>query len=467
MKKTVFLVFLCQLLCSCTHFLSVKPAGEVIPRTIEDYSSLLQDAIYQIENGDDKFCIGNVERTEIFDTMTDNFEPSLAKDNTLFNFYLGRHVSIHTSSLNAYEDYYEKIARCNIIIERAPNDNKQTYQEVVAAAYTLRGICFYQLLRQYCEPPIPGKWDEQLGVPMILHFDLEQELPRGSLRELIEATEKDFLKAIEFHSRNDEYLFTEDVSKGYLARLYFWTQQWEKAIEISEQLLLRYAPLPVDQYREMMGTQSKTGNMILRSGTNVSTQSVQNRIQNYYTAPLSGRFTKLFTDDEKEKDIRYELFISPKRTSLKYATTCMRGAEMLLIASESYYHTGKQEKALELINRLRRNRIQDCQDYTLQTLPKVDQTDLIKKDCKGEPLTELLGTILSERRKELFMEGDRFFELKRNGRPEFGFAREEYWYEVKQFMYTFPIPLKDIYIQGNSIKQNPGYTEYTIGIDSK
>ena len=41
---------------------------------------------------------------------------------------------------------------------------------------------------------------------------------------------------------------------------------------------------------------------------------------------------------------------------------------------------------------------------------------------KGNALTPLLYAIHCERRKELFLEGDRWYELKRNGCPEFWVA---------------------------------------------
>ena len=92
----------------------------------------------------------------------------------------------------------------------------------------------------------------------------------------------------------------------------------------------------------------------------------------------------------------------------------------------------------------------------MQTLPAVDPADLIQTDAKGNALTPLLYAILCERRKELFFEGDRWYELKRNGCPEFWVAKQGLKFTVYSWMYTFPLYAPDIQLV-EGLEQNPGY----------
>ena len=94
----------------------------------------------------------------------------------------------------------------------------------------------------------------------------------------------------------------------------------------------------------------------------------------------------------------------------------------------------------------------------METLPAVDTDDIIKVDAEGKSLTPLIYAILCERRKELFLEGDRFTELKRNGRPEFWVMNKGLKYTTYKFMYTFALPAGDIQLNP-ALQQNPGYTE--------
>lgn len=111
-----------------------------------------------------------------------------------------------------------------------------------------------------------------------------------------------------------------------------------------------------------------------------------------------------------------------------------------------------------MLNEFRACRIDNYTPLTTSTLPKTDEADYIRTDCMGKRLTPLLTAILNERRKELYLEGDRFFELKRNGRPEFWVTKNGLKYTTKQFMYTFPIPASDKQLYP-ALEQNPGYSE--------
>ena len=92
----------------------------------------------------------------------------------------------------------------------------------------------------------------------------------------------------------------------------------------------------------------------------------------------------------------------------------------------------------------------------MNTLPPVDPSAMIKVDAEGKNLTPLMASILNERRKELYMEYDRWFELKRNGRPEFWVGYKGIKYETKKYLYTFPLWKQDLRVNPNLV-QNEGY----------
>lgn len=136
----------------------------------------------------------------------------------------------------------------------------------------------------------------------------------------------------------------------------------------------------------------------------------------------------------------------------------MRAAEFKLMEAECYYHMKQEDKALKSINELRAHRISNYTDLTVDKLPALSDKEVIKTDVEGNALTPLMGFILQERRKELFLEGDRFFEQKRNGSPEYWTALNGLKYVTEKYMYTFPIPLHDLDLE-NGLIQNPGYKE--------
>lgn len=452
--KTLILLMLIAFV-SCTKYLDIKPYGKTIPKTAEEFASLLHETINEIDYGE-PYIIGDMGAMSDFECFTDNLETNLTQ------YPAGRVLPAYVGDklLNkqyTYINLYETIRNSNIIIGNLEEDNTTEVKDVLGTAYALRGVSYYQLLRQFCEP-YGVDTGNALGVPLVTEFNMEEKPLRSSREETVAQIVSDFETAIEYNISEEVYRFNNDVIKGYLARLYFWTQAYDKAAELAEELLGKYPLLEEDNYKEMITSQrARKGNTLIKSEIVVdgSTSLTHSGIKRSLAArPISKRFIDLF--HEKENDIRYNLFIGPKRVFDKSIFASMRSAEFAFILMESYYHLGNENKALQLLNNLRQKRISAYTPYTLSTLPNVNTSDYIKVDSKGQPLTPLLYAILAERRKELFLEGDRWFELKRNGRPEFWVAKQGLKYYTRKFMYTFPIPLEDIYLVDGLI-QNDGY----------
>ena len=455
MKRTIYILLFCAvILTSCTKFLDIKPYGEVIPKTADEFSSLLNSILEEIDYGEE-VIIGNPSSAVDIECYSDNFETNivLSQSANSLALYVGAHMS---TKQYVYSDLYEVIKDCNIVIDNLEERDTRLGRDVLGTAYALRGICYYNLLRNCCEPPVGNL--QGLGVPLVTEFDMEARPIRSSIDKTILQAESDMLKAIGYDVQDKIYRFNNDVMEGFLARLYFWSGQWAKAKTYAGKVLAKYPLINGTEYTEMITSgMSPRGNMIIK-GFVLSESGVTNDYSANESAlrsrPVSRRFVEIF--EEKEKDIRYGLSFNKKREQVKPGFGCLRSAEMQLILAESLYHSGDAPGALEALNELRRNRITDVVDYTMETHPAVNADEYITVDVNGEPLTPLLNAILNERRKELFMEGDRWYELKRNGRPEFWVARHGRKYTTYKFMYTFPLPIKDVAIV-NGLIQNPGY----------
>lgn len=455
-KKIISLLILTAALSSCGRFLDIKPYDKTIPETAEDFSAIIHELCNEIDNP--QFTIvGSRYSVEGLDAFTnecccDNLEANLT-EYPVGNM-LGIYVGDQCSNGSIYKYIYATIARSNIVIDNLKGDAEtQEVKDVLGTAYAFRGISYYQLIRLFC-PPV-GSADEQLGVPLLTEFDMESRPLRGTLEQTIELAESDMKKAIGYDVQNESYYFNSDVMKGYLARLYFWCQHYKEAKELALELLQRHPLIEGEAYKAMMTEYNDVaGNMLFRTAKLDNSFSTQNA---YVSArPISIRYIKLF--EERDRDIRYNLFIGKLRKNKKVFSCNLRSAELALIAMESACHLGETEEALGLLNDFRGHRIEDYTPYTMGTLPAVDTEDMIQEDAQGKPLTPLLYAILCERRKEMYMEDDRFFELKRNGRPEFWAMKKGLKYYTRKFMYTFALPASDIQLNPD-LRQNPGYSE--------
>lgn len=458
------LVFACSLLfTSCDDYLDVKPYGRTIPKTAEEFSALLHTRLNDIDSGDDEYIVGNATSDAIWDAACgDNFETCLKTSTSSLGGWLSTYVGNIVGSTK-YVSYYSKpfeyIRDCNIVLSEM-EDTGEDADKLRATAYAMRAAAYYQLMRIFCEAPRKGEFSSQLGLPIVTTFDLEATPNRSSLQETIDFIESDLQKSIAYHMTDDIYRFTEDVANGYLARLYFWTEQWDKALPIAQSILEKHPLLEGEAYTTMIGeAYDMTGNELLksyRSGT--SSEPFSSAYSGLNSMPVSSRFLSCFSDEEKETDIRYSLSVNSKREATKMFFSGMRAAEFKLIEAECYYHLGQTANALKSINELRAHRISDYTPLTEGTLPAISSKEIITQDAEGNALTPLIALILSERRKELFLEGDRFFEQKRNGSPEYNVFYNSLCYKVEKYMYTFPIPIHDLEIN-SGLEQNPGYSE--------
>lgn len=294
---------------------------------------------------------------------------------------------------------------------------------------------------------------------------------RNTLARSYEYAVSLFRKAIDCHMTDESYLFTEAVAKTYLAKLYFWAEKWSEVIPLCEELLAvpSYALADRSVYTESIQSYGeRLQEVIIRDRTtgddDVKTLYDETFQRYLNTRPVNATLLKLF-GAEPQKDVRWNIMCDAKRVNRKTVTARVRGSELHLMLAESYAHPGAQQdeaKALSLLNELRRKRIEDVEDYTLRTLPEPDPGALITVDAAGKPLTPLISAILDERRKELYMEGDRWFELKRNGCPEWWVIQQSgstlpVKYVVRRYLYTMPVSVRDIRNSQGKIAQNPGY----------
>lgn len=454
MKRITLILATLFLTLSCGRYLSVQPQGMVIPTTDEEFAAIMHRIINDIEGGADNYVIGNMETIALYEGIADDLDANIMIGD--LKAFAG---DVINSRMTDYRESFEIIRDCNIVIDNLPGGSKIT-EDILAAAYAVKGICYYNLIRDFCEPWNKNTCTSQLGLPLVERFDISQKPVRSSLAQSVDYCESLLKKSLSHKMSSDLFFFTEYVVKAYLAKLYFWAQKWDEMIPLCEDIMKNsgISLCPASQYAAMMDASTKEGEVIVRSHINNASELdwYFSYLKSYISSrPACAGIVALY-GEEKDKDVRYGVCFNSKRMNAKNPERRVRMSEILLMLAEGYYHKGEAEKALSLINELRANRIAGVLPLSISTLPELRTDSRIKIDCEGKAVTALLQTILDERRKELFMEGDRWFELKRNGRPEWWIINNGLKYTVKEYLYTPPIYKSDVDMDPN-MKQNPGY----------
>lgn len=457
-KRYIIFLLTVLTLSSCKNYLDVQPQGKVIPKTDEEFAAIIHNRINAIEGGEDQFVVGNFDGIILYESYADNLDANVKVGNLAA--YSGDKINNRQSF---YKSIFSIIRDCNIVIENITDRQTDLAKKTCAAAYAIKGICYYNLIRDYCEAYDKEKASTTLGMPIIDKFDMEAMPSRSSLETTIEYCASLLQKSIDYNIEDGLFLFTKDIVKTYLAKLYFWKEDWDSTIQLSEELmkLPNYRLASIAEYPEMIQAKNAAKQeVIVRSHINNNSD-----IDWYYvmvikdikSRPVSHNLVKLFEQDG-DNDIRKALSYDKKRINLKTISAKVRSSELVLMLAESYYHKGDNENALINLNKLRKNRIKDVDNYTMMTLPAINSNNLIVKDATGKPLTPLISAIFDERQKEFYMEGDRWFELKRNGSPEFWVINNGLKYTNYEYLYTSPIYKSDVYMNDN-MQQNKGYEE--------
>src|SRR5690606_36298252 len=452
MKKIYAIAFSLLLFSSCDNYLEVKTYGKAIPKTSEEFSSILHRHLNSIDNGEDHVLLESSSDLVTMESITDNFNATLTlSGGSTLQMYIGGSLN---NKQARYQRLYELIRDANIIISNLPSQQSAEEKTVMGTAYAMRSIAYYHLLRDFCEP---FEDDGQLGVPIVVDFDMEERPVRASYGAVKALIESDFEKALTYQLSDEIYRYTHDVVKAYYTKYFFWTKQWDKVITLSEEIVQDYPLVRGAEYLSMIQlTNNKVGNVLIRSylysfTTAISFANSQSIIKQ---RPLSQEFVESFQDEYN--DIRYVLTTNNKRINQKLLVGKLRSAEFVLMLAEANAHLNNSEEAVRWTNHLRENRLIHFTPYALASLPNETTSGIIQVDVNGKTLSPLMATILNERRKELHAEGDRFYELKRNGRPEFWVSNNGLKYTTKKFMYTFPLPRTDMELTPGLI-QNEGY----------
>ena len=451
-------VLLAVLLAGCTRFLSVQPQGEVIPKTDEEFAALMHNRIRDIEGGGDAYVLGNMETIALFEGCADDLDANIRVGNNLVS-YAGEAIN---SRMSDYRYSFEIIRDCNIVIENLSGRTSETARGALGAAYAMKGILYYNLLREFAGPYNPSDAGAEPGIPIVDKVDIDAMPSRASLRETAEYASAQLAKALPLTLDDRRWFFTTTLVKAYQARLAFWCEDWDQAAAIAEDIIDHsgFTLTPADGYKAMLNAADPTGEVIAKTHINNSSELdwYFSYIKGYIASrPVCAALVRLYGEDPS-KDIRFTTGWDAKRLNTKLPERRVRLSEMYLIAAEAEYHRGESGTALGYLNDLRRQRVTDAVDYTEATLPPLREGDRITEDAEGEAITPLLQAILDERRKELYLEGDRWFELKRCGRPEWWVISNGLKYTTKKYLYTAPIYKQDCELNPD-MKQNPGYED--------
>lgn len=326
----------------------------------------------------------------------------------------------NTDIQNTWSLAYTVILQANNIINAqvATSTNVTQYK---GEALTIRALMYWELVKLFAksyaaDPASPG-------VPLVLTFDANLRPARNTVKEVYTQITADLTQAFGqmAGTRSNSSYVTKYVAEALLAKVYLYQADYANALKSAQDVITNggYTLTTAANLNAYWGNPTPVTNK-LETIFEVSIDGVANvgfdALANMYNQ--AGYGDGLATTDlyslYSSTDARRGLILTGTRAGAsvyianKYQNVTnnadkddvkvIRYADILLIAAESAARTGNGPLALTYLNQLAQRRDPSLTAYTLS----------------GDAL---ISAIITERRKELAFEGDRFDDLNRLNLP--------------------------------------------------
>ncbi|WBL26123.1 RagB/SusD family nutrient uptake outer membrane protein [Zunongwangia sp. HGR-M22] len=375
-------------------------------------------------------------------------------------------ISTDAYATDTFTQMYKIIGELNTIInsDYTSVGQEDEIKNTKGQAYVFRALVFFDLVKLYGQEHTGG----DLGIPILLDYDPVLKPARASLNETYKQIESDFEKGISMldesgiNNPGTKDLINKYSAKGLASRYFLYrgtSNAMQKAYNYTLDIIESgvYAVANADQYINTFSQDLSNANSLFELAIGNQARLGTTSIAYMYSDAGYGDIHPLenLESNFDENDVRLELF-SGDHVELKYPSIrgdnsikILRYEEILLTNAEAVLRLNNDSsKALELINQIATNR--GISAYTDITIDDV----------------------LVERKKELFFEGQRFFDMLRtkqnipvwspDGTPEqveneVENAENRILIYGNSYELAFPIPQRELDIN-SKMEQNPGYS---------
>lgn len=473
---SIFILFIIALsLNSCDKALEEEPQNKLKPQTVEDYDELLN---YGYPTTKDYGTI--VPLDYYVEMMTDDmdlryYDPD--KDEYPMHPFSFENDQEDPSMMQGYDvawkNLYQSIYYANVVVQNIDaaqgNANEKNYTK--GEAMTLRAFSYFKLINLYGKPYDKSTAASDLGVPLKLDPTVQSNsYTRNSVQEIYDQIDQDLTEGIKLMSENDRRVQSKyklrPISAELLAsRVALYKKDYDKTID--------YASQVIDQNSQIFDLSSNTIEYAQTSwgygqgihyldpeNENVLFVYGSNEFYRYVSYPgalgVSDDYLNLF----ESGDLRFYYFTYEQPLGRKYfkfrpfpnregePIRGFRAEEAFLNRAEAYAEMGQTDAALDDINYLRSFKFSssfgdsdDYYKYTSQEYPSK---------------TEVISAVKEERRRELFGEFHRWYDLRRYGMPqiEHHYLEDTFVLPEGDPRYIMQIPQKELDYNPD-MKRNP------------
>ena len=459
-KNMIVTTVLFLSLASCEKsFLELKPPTSLTPEFALATEADLQVALRGAYSGLKSTALYGRSLMVLGDMMADNTYQSALNTNRYTNFNLYNYLVTDGDVAGLWNASYTVILRANNIINSPIADNANI-QQIKGEAYAIRALAYYNLVRYFASPYTldPSK----LGVPIITTYQADLKPERAKIADVYTLINKDLTQAYTLMTKfTNSSQFSKYSAKALQAKVYLAMGDKTNAKTAALDVITNSGFTAISSAAHTgywAGVAPRTDKV--ETLLEISFDAVANNAFDAlsYIYLQSGNYGDMLCSTElydlfETTDIRKSLYATGTRGGLasvfvnKYSsftgdhsdTKVIRMSEMYLIAAEASYPSNTAD-ALKYVNEVTSRR---------------GATAIASSG------SALLEDIITERRKELAFEGERYLDmqrLQRNIARSKNYPASALSIDFTNYRRIMPIPQGEL-DANPSIKsqQNPGW----------
>jgi hypothetical protein len=459
-KNMIVTTVLFLSLASCEKsFLELKPPTSLTPEFALATEADLQVALRGAYAGLKSTALYGRSLMVLGDMMADNTYQSALNTNRYTNFNLYNYLVTDGDVAGLWNASYTVILRANNIINSPIADNANI-QQIKGEAYAIRALAYFNLVRYFASPYTldPSK----LGVPIITTYQADLKPERAKIADVYTLINKDLTQAFTLMTKfTNSSQFSKYSAKALQAKVYLAMGDKTNAKTAALDVITNSGFTAISSAAHTgywAGVAPRTDKV--ETLLEISFDAVANNAFDAlsYIYLQSGNYGDMLCSSElydlfETADIRKSLYATGTRGGLasvfvnKYGsftgdhsdTKVIRMSEMYLIAAEASYPSNTAD-ALKYVNEVTSRR---------------GATAIASSG------SALLEDIITERRKELAFEGERYLDMQRLQR---NIARSKNYpaaalsIDFTNYRRIMPIPQGELDANPSiKLQQNPGW----------